>query len=186
MVDVFAELRRAIEFKGKPLAIARVVATDAGSMTADIIIEGERVVRAKAALRIFNDADNLGVALIPAIDSEVLIGFVDGQEARPQVLKVQHWDRLIMRKGPADNPLMEITIDSANKVDLRKASGFQFTIDSEDKVAIGNAPSHKLAWGDKWLEKFNMHTHPTPTGPSGLPMQPLIDTEVNSQIFTVE
>jgi len=182
-MGAFDKLRRAVDSSGRHFVAATVESTDASLMTADVIFEGEQAIREKIPLRIFNDEGGLGVAFIPKLQSEVLVGFIGGAEDRPQIIKIQEWDKLIIRK---ETPWMEITIDSDNKVDLRKDSGFQFTIDAEDKVTIGNLPAHKIAWGDAWLLKFNAHTHPTPTGPSGPPFEQLIDTDVNSQIFTVE
>jgi len=181
----FDKLRKAIKSSGKHLIVATAISTDSALLTADVVFEGEQITREKIPLRIFSDESGLGVAFIPKLQSEVLIGFVNGAEDRPQVLKVQEWDKLIIRK---ETPGLEIIIDSDNKVDFIKESGFQFTIDSDDKVTIGNADrvEHKIAWGDVWLQKFNAHTHPTPTGPSGPPFEQLIDTDVNSQIFTVE
>lgn len=185
-MSVFSDLRKAIEHSGRHVIAAKVTATDSALMTADVTFEGEQVIREAVPLRIFNDEGGLGVAFIPKIGSEVLIGFIDGAEARPQILKVQEWDSLIVRKGPANNPALEITVSSDNQIDLRKDSGFQFTIDTEDKVSIGNAPSHSLGWGDAWLQEFNNHIHPTPTGPSGKPVIQLSPEQVNSQIFEVE
>ena len=185
-MDFFSEIKKAIAQSGKHPVAGEVTAVDEERLTAAVRFEGERVVRGDIPLRIFADADGgLGACWIPKVGSEVLVAFIDGAENRPQVVKVQQWEQLVIRKGAADNPEFELTINSDNRVDLRKASGFQFTIDADDKVAIGNAPSHKLAWGDQWLLKFNAHTHPTPTGPSGPPMQPLVDEEVNSQTFEV-
>jgi hypothetical protein len=186
-MSIFDEIKKAIENNGRHVVAAKVVATDPALLTADVIFEGEQVTREKVPIRIFTDDDGgLGVGWIPKVGSDVLVAFIDGVENRPQIIKVQQWDQLIIKKGAAGNQDIEITIDSDNKIDLRKASGFQFTIDAQEKVSIGNTPSHKLGWGDAWLQKFNAHTHPTPTGPSGPPMQPLADAEVNSQIFTVE
>ncbi|OQX90790.1 MAG: hypothetical protein B6D58_09445, partial [candidate division Zixibacteria bacterium 4484_95] len=116
------------------------------------------------------------------IDNENKVSLKRGEDLQ---FTIDGNTQLDFKKGPIDNPILEITIDPNEQVDLRKKSGFQFTIDSQDKVFIGNAPSHKLAWGDIWLQKFNTHTHPTPTGPSGPPFEQLQDIDVNSQIFKV-
>jgi len=202
-MNIFQEIRKAIEQSGHHTIAATVISADPEMMTVNVKLEGEDVIREKIPIRIFNDEGGLGIGFIPKVESEVLVAFVNGAENRPQVIKVQEWEWMIARKGAGDTLVefvidnenkislrrgsdLEMTIDENTRVDLRKSSGFQFTIDADDKVSIGNVPTHKLALGDIWLEKFNSHIHPTPTGPSGPPMQPLIDNEVNSQIFEVE
>jgi hypothetical protein len=177
----FEDLREAIRLRGKHPVVAKVEAVSVGLLTVDVILEQETVVRKGIPLRIFNDEGGFGFAVVPKLQSEVLIGFVGGEERRPQVIKVQEWDYWVLRRGG-----MEIVITPDNAVSLKRESGFEFTITADDTFLMGNGPAHTLLQADRFLPLYNQHIHNTPNGPSSPPVHQIQDPECVSEIFTVE
>ena len=131
-----SDIKRAISQSGKHLVAAKVTATDPVHLTADVIFEGEEIVRTEIPIRIFNDDDGtLGVGWVPKIDSDILIGFIDGEETRPQIIKVQQWDYLIARKGDGDS-LFELIVDNENNVSLKHGSVYDLSLLNNGQITI--------------------------------------------------
>jgi phage gp45-like len=131
-----SDIKRAIAQSGKHPISAVVNATDPVHLTADVIFEGEQVIREDVPIRVFNDEDaSLGVGWIPKVGSEVLIAFIDGEENRPQIIKVQQWDYLIARKGAGDS-LFELIVDNENNVSLKHGSIYDLSILNNGQIAI--------------------------------------------------
>lgn len=143
-MNTFSELRKVIKQSGRHIVAASVVATDPVLMTADVIFEGEKVIREAVPLRIFSDDDTgLGVAWIPKVDSEVLVAFIDGAENRPQIIKVQQWQYIIARKGGGDS-FLEFVIDNENKISLLRGRDFQITVEQNTRVNLKNGSIYEL------------------------------------------
>lgn len=181
MPDALSQLRDALENSGKHAAVATVEAIDAAVLTCDVILEGEEITRENVPLRIFNDDGGFGMAFVPRIGSDVLITFIDGVETRPQVVKVQEWDWLVLRRGE-----LEIVISPDNAISIQKGSGFEFTLTAEDTFLMGNSPTHSIIHGDKFLPLHNYHRHATPNGISSWPIYQVQDEDCISDIFIVE
>jgi hypothetical protein len=144
MGDTFHKLREAIRQSGKQAVVAKVIATDPGLLTADVTIEGESIVRERIPLRIFNDSGGLGMAFVPKVGSQVIVGFIDGSESRPGVIKVQEWDIYIMRKGPADMPAFELVVDSNNQIFLRRGENFRLAVERDDRISLESGSTYNL------------------------------------------
>lgn len=136
MLSTISDIKKAIAQSGKHLVAAIVTATDPIHLTADVTFEGEQVIHEEIPIRIFNDEDGaLGVGWIPKVGSGVAIGFIDGEENRPQIIKVQQWDYFIARKGAGDS-LFELIVDNENNVSLKHGSVYDLSILSDGQIAI--------------------------------------------------
>ena len=180
-MSAIRELLDSMNKAGKHAVIGTVKAADAEALTCDVVFAGRDIIVEKIPLRIFNDDEGFGTALVPAIGSEALVGFVDGKENQPQVLKVQQWDWWIMRRGE-----LKVMISPDNAFTFKRENGFEFTMTAGGKFLMGNAPAHKLIHGDTFLPKFNAHYHLAPDGPTTPPVVPIQVDEVCSHIFEVE
>jgi hypothetical protein len=49
-------------------------------------------------------------------------------------------------------------------------------------IELGEGATEKLVLGNKFLQLFNQHTHPTGVGPSGTPVVPMVDAQHLSQV----
>lgn len=88
--------------------------------------------------------------------------------------------------GPA--PLAALKIDELGNIELSSTTG-QIGINSGSPASIHlggtNPPAlHALALGDLLLTWLNTHTHPSPTGPTGVPITPAPATLLSTKVFT--
>ena len=171
--------------------LGKVVRVDKAKLQADFEIEGEDHVYEGVSLRVFNTDDDSGLYVIPPVGTWaiLLIDEIDENVKRVRVVKFQEWEELRLKK-----PDFDVYINKDNKVYIEITGDVEFNVDGNiEGTVTGDCKlkvqgelhlrggTHKAAWGDVWLQKFNAHIHPTPTGPSGPPSQPLVDSEVNSQ-----
>lgn len=56
----------------------------------------------------------------------------------------------------------------------------KITVDA-DTIELGKDASEKIILGNKFMDLFNQHQHPTGTGPSGPPLKPMTDSDHLSQ-----
>ncbi len=142
-MDVFKDMKRAIDLAGKHPVSAKVMAIDSLKMTVDVQIEGEEVVREAVPLRIFKDEDALGAVIVPRVDSEVMVAFLDGDEARPQVVKVQQWEYILARRGSGQTNF-EFVVDSENKVSLKLGDEFEVLIEQNAHTKVKNGSKYEV------------------------------------------
>ncbi len=53
-----------------------------------------------------------------------------------------------------------------------------------EKIKLGASAAEPLVLGQKLLQMFNTHTHPTGVGPSGPPAQPMTSAQLSTKSFT--
>jgi hypothetical protein len=145
-----------------------VVAVDEAGWSCTIQPDKDNVPElSNVPLRVHNLPDDLGVIVIPEVNSPCLVDFLEGSSSLPVLLRCQRWSKIIIKKGSTT----EIVFDAEGNVYI-KALG---------TIQLGPQGQHKGAWGDKWLEKFNQHVQMTPCGPSSVPQPLVMDSDVNSQ-----
>lgn len=147
------------------------------------------------AFRVMNGEDHkdLGVIIVPEIDTEVLVEWVDG---RPTITACQRWERMILKKG--DNLWIEIDkednilVQTAGAVDVKVKKTVTEEIDISKHVKcplikLGKNAPHAVVWGDdlvSWL-KNHKHNSNTPGNPSGPPLTgKLLDAYLSKVVFT--
>jgi hypothetical protein len=65
-----------------------------------------------------------------------------------------------------------VVVAEAAGAEVRITAAGEVTI-TADKINLGDSAGQKLVLGDKLMQLFNSHTHPTGVGPSGPPVQPM-------------
>jgi hypothetical protein len=117
-------------------------------------------------------------------------------EAQPGVLKMIYTRKngLIFQLGDAtiqldtqnagtDKEKLRIKIKMNNdEIRMEKSGGKQKVIVKSENIELGEGAVEKLVLGNKFLQLFNQHTHPTGVGPSGVPIQPMVDDKHLSQV----
>ncbi len=130
------------------------------------------------AFRVLNTENDLGVIIVPEIDTEVLVEWVD---SRPTITACQCWERMILKKG--DNLWIEIDKDDnilvqtagAVEVKVKKTVTEEIDISKHVKcplIKLGKNAVHEVALGDLLLAWLKGHTHncTAPGTPSGPPI----------------
>lgn len=69
-----------------------------------------------------------------------------------------------------------------DEIRMEKSGGKQKVIVKSENIELGDGAAEKLILGNKFLDLFNQHTHPTGVGPSGVPVIPMIDIQHLSQV----
>lgn len=69
-----------------------------------------------------------------------------------------------------------------DEIRMEKSGGKQKVIVKSENIELGDGAAEKLILGNKFLDLFNQHTHPTGVGPSGVPVIPMIDAQHLSQV----
>lgn len=64
------------------------------------------------------------------------------------------------------------------KVEIRLTKDGEVVI-TADAIKLGKDASERLVLGDKLMQLFNQHTHPTGVGPSGPPTNPMADSHLS-------
>lgn len=145
------------------------------------------------AFRVMNGEDHkdLGVIIIPEIDSEVLVEWVDG---RPTITACQRWERMILKKG--DNLWIEIDKEDnilvqtagAVNVKVKKTVIEEIEISKHVKsplIKLGTNAVHEVALGDLLLAWLKSHTHncTAPGTPSGPPIPQPTNALLSKVVF---
>ena len=105
-------------------------------------------------LRVFNLEDDLGVIIIPEIGSACLIEFLEGSTELPIIRKVQHWQKIIIKKQDT----IELTIDPEGNIDC--VTEGNATLQVKENVEIENqAGMHIILDGTNQKIKLNQGNH---------------------------
>jgi hypothetical protein len=124
----------------------------------------------------FNAGDNYMTGALPEVESEVVVMFIEGMPEGAFVLAggfVQNGDNPAPLTDDLDLNIMD---KNGNRVRM-DANGV--TIDSPH-IFLGADAAERLIKGDAFKAFFNAHTVATPFGPSGPPIQPMLDTHLSS------
>jgi hypothetical protein len=65
---------------------------------------------------------------------------------------------------------------------MEKQGAKQKVIVKSENIELGEEAIEKIILGNKFLELYNQHTHPTGVGPSGVPIVPMVDIQHLSQV----
>jgi hypothetical protein len=117
-------------------------------------------------------------------------------EAQPGLLKIMYTRKkgLVFQLGDASIQLdtqnggtskekLRIVIKmNEDEIRMEKSGGKQKVIVNSKNIELGEGAAEKLVLGNTFLQFFNAHTHPTGVGPSGVPVQPMVDAQHLSQI----
>jgi hypothetical protein len=117
-------------------------------------------------------------------------------EAQPGTLKIIYTKRngLVFQLGDAtiqldtqdagtDKEKLRIKIKmNDDEIRMEKNGGKQKVIIKSENIELGEEAAQKLIFGDRFLSLFNRHTHPTGVGPSGVPVELMVDQIHLSQV----
>jgi len=119
-------------------------------------------------------------------DSEAQPGALKMIYTRKKGLVFQLGDATIQldtQNGGTDKEKLRVVIKLNNdEVRMEKQGGKQKVIVKSENIELGEGAVEKLVLGNKFLQLFNSHTHPTGVGPSGVPIQPMVDPQHLSQV----
>lgn len=79
-------------------------------------------------------------------------------------------DVLVMAHG-SDQAVIRLT--AAGEVEV-----------TAEKIKLGKSAAEPLVLGQKLMQMFNSHTHPTGVGPSGPPAQPMTSAQLSTKSYT--
>ncbi len=104
-----------------------------------------------------------------------------GDAAAPgrSVLRTMAGHRLVFE----DDGGVLVLAHGDDKTEIRLTKDGEVVIKAS-KIRLGDGASQALVLGDKFLELFNSHTHPTGVGPSGKPVQPMESSHLSTNSFT--
>jgi hypothetical protein len=190
-------------FPSKPaiLILGKILSVDEESFFCRIQPDKDNIpILENVPLRVFNLKDDFGFIIIPEVNSPCMVGFIEGLSELPTLFQVQVWQKIIVKSTTKEFSLViyqngKIELDTKNDAKANVKGNVDFYVDGNitgevtgkmilkvhDTIQLGQNGAHKASWGDKWLEKYSAHIHPTPTGPSGVPTPVVQDQEVNSQ-----
>jgi len=117
-------------------------------------------------------------------------------EAQPGLLKMIYTKKngLVFQLGEAtiqldtqnagtDKEKLRIKIKmNDDEVRMEKSGGKQKVIIKSENIELGEGAVEKVILGNKFLQLYNQHTHPTGVGPSGVPIVPMVDPQHLSQV----
>lgn len=119
-------------------------------------------------------------------DSEAQPGILKIGYTRKNGLQFQLGDATIQldtQNAGTDKEKLRIKIKmNDDEIRMEKSGGKQKVIVKSNNIELGEEAVEKLILGNKFLQLFNSHTHPTGVGPSGVPIQPMIDAQHLSQV----
>lgn len=69
-----------------------------------------------------------------------------------------------------------------DEIRMEKQGGKQKVIVKSENIELGEGAVEKVILGNKFLQLYNQHTHPTGVGPSGVPVVPMVDPQHLSQV----
>jgi len=117
-------------------------------------------------------------------------------EAQPGVLKMIYTKSkgLVFQLGDAtiqldtqnagtDKEKLRVKIKmNGDEFRMEKSDGKQKVIIKSENIELGEGAVEKIILGNKFLQLYNQHTHPTGVGPSGVPIIPMTDPQHLSQV----
>jgi hypothetical protein len=117
-------------------------------------------------------------------------------EAQPGILKMIYTRKngMVFQLGDAtiqldtqdagtDKEKLRIKIKmNDDEIRMEKSGGKQKVIIKSENIELGEEAVEKVILGNKFLQLYNQHTHPTGVGPSGVPIVPMVDPQHLSQI----
>jgi hypothetical protein len=117
-------------------------------------------------------------------------------EAQPGTLKMIYTRKkgLVFQLGDAtiqldtqnagtDKEKLRIVLKMNNdEIRMEKQGGKQKVIVKSENIELGEGAVEKVILGNKFLQLYNQHTHPTGVGPSGVPVVPMVDPQHLSQV----
>lgn len=143
--------------------VGTVDAVDEATYSCDVQPEDGGTLIKDVPLRVRRDNNKVGVTIVPALDTPIIIMWIDTQ--RPTVFQVQEWAKII----------------------IQDASGLGFVITAADRIrgGIEGRATHGVGWGDiikahleadkAWKDA---HTHGLGPGPdTNSPTVPDMESE---------
>ena len=117
-------------------------------------------------------------------------------EAQPGILKMIYTRKkgLVFQLGDAtiqldtqnagtDKEKLRIVLKlNDDEIRMEKQGAKQKVIVKSENIELGEEAIEKIILGNKFLELYNQHTHPTGVGPSGVPIVPMVDIQHLSQV----
>ena len=117
-------------------------------------------------------------------------------EAQPGILKMIYTRKkgLVFQLGDAtiqldtqnagtDKEKLRIVLKlNDDEIRMEKQGAKQKVIVKSENIELGEEAVEKIILGNKFLELYNQHTHPTGVGPSGVPIVPMVDIQHLSQV----
>jgi hypothetical protein len=117
-------------------------------------------------------------------------------EAQPGTLKMLYTRKkgLVFQLGDAtiqldtqnagtDKEKLRIVLKmNKDEIRMEKQGGKQKVIVKSENIELGEGAVEKVILGNKFLQLYNQHTHPTGVGPSGVPVVPMVDPQHLSQV----
>ena len=117
-------------------------------------------------------------------------------EAQPGILKMIYTRKkgLVFQLGDAtiqldtqnagtDKEKLRIVLKlNDDEIRMEKQGAKQKVIVKSQNIELGEEAVEKIILGNKFLELYNQHTHPTGVGPSGVPIIPMVDPQHLSQV----
>ena len=117
-------------------------------------------------------------------------------EAQPGILKMIYTRKkgLVFQLGDAtiqldtqdagtDKEKLRIVLKlNDDEIRMEKQGAKQKVIIKSENIELGEEAIEKVILGNKFLQLYNQHTHPTGVGPSGVPVVPMIDAQHLSQV----
>jgi|GEM_PF-1895492 len=117
--------------------VGTVAAVDEATYSCDVQPDDGGPLVKDVPLRVRRDNNKIGVTIVPALNTPIIIMWVDTQ--RPTVFQVQKWAKVI----------------------IQDESGLGFVITASDKIKAGieDRAIHPVAWGDAVASYFSkIHT----------------------------
>ena len=91
--------------------------------------------------------------------------------------------QLDTQNGGTDKEKLRIVLKmNEDEIRMEKKGGNQKVIINSKNIELGEDATEKIILGNKFLQLYNSHTHPTPVGPSGVPVSLMQDDIHLSQI----
>jgi hypothetical protein len=117
-------------------------------------------------------------------------------EAQPGILKMIYTRKkgLVFQLGDAtiqldtqdagtDKEKLRIILKlNDDEIRMEKQGAKQKVIIKSENIELGEEATEKVILGNKFLQLYNQHTHPTGVGPSGVPVVPMADPQHLSQV----
>jgi hypothetical protein len=117
-------------------------------------------------------------------------------EAQPGILKMIYTRKkgLVFQLGDAtiqldtqdagtDKEKLRIILKlNDDEIRMEKQGAKQKVIIKSENIELGEEATEKVILGNKFLQLYNQHTHPTGVGPSGVPVVPMVDPQHLSQV----
>ena len=105
----------------------------------------------------------------------------EGNPAGPGhlVLRTQAGHRLAFD----DDGDVVIFAHGSDKAVIRLTAAGEVEVTAE-KIKLGKSAAEPLVLGQKFMQLFNAHTHPTGVGPSGPPASPMTSAQLSTKSFT--